>query len=270
MTAAYAARIWVRRVMATGEVEPFPDRARWHANQWRCHDTRIAAIALVDSAARGALIRSTACGASAPEAMSIERTLERAMHDAQSGRLDAAMASVRTVLRLQPGNSDALQLLGLFLTQSGQQEQAVVQLERAVAIAPRVAGYRNNLGNALVGAGRHRDAVDQYRAAIEIDPSYVRAYLGLALALVSLRESDAAVEACHAGLRLRPDWPEMAMCAAAAYEAGDRMDEAVTFLEQAVARMPSHAALRSRYLFSLNYVSWDVDLTPLLSPQFMQ
>lgn len=48
--------------------------------------------------------------------MSIERTLERAMHDAQSGRLDAAVASVRTVLRLQPKNADALQLMGLFLT----------------------------------------------------------------------------------------------------------------------------------------------------------
>lgn len=181
------------------------------------------------------------------------------MQDAQSGRLDAAISSVRTLLRLQPRNADALQLLGLFLTQNGQQQQAVAQLERAVAIAPQVAGYRNNLGNALVGAGRHRDAVAQYRAAIDIDPAYARAHLGLALALVSLRESDAAVEACAKGLALRPEWPEMAVCAAAAYEAGDRMDEAVAFLEGEVARMRGHEALRSRYLFSLNYVMRDAE-----------
>jgi predicted O-linked N-acetylglucosamine transferase (SPINDLY family) len=191
--------------------------------------------------------------------MSIERTLERAMHDAQSGRLDAAIASVRTVLRLQPRNADALQLLGLFLTQAGQPQQAVAQLERAVAIAPRVAGYRNNLGNALVGAGRREDAAAQYRAAIEIDPAYSRAYLGLALALTALRESDAAIEACRAGLALRPSWPEMADCAASAFAAGDRMDEAATFLKDQIARNPGHRHLRSHYLFSLNYASCDAE-----------
>ena len=191
--------------------------------------------------------------------MSIERTLERAMHDAQSGRLDAAVASVRTVLRLQPKNADALQLMGLFLTQLGQPQQAVAQLERAVAISPRVTGYRNNLGNALVGAGRQEDAAAQYRAAIEIDPSYSRAYLGLALALTALRQSDAAIEACRAGLALRPNWPEMADCAASAFAAGDRMDEAATFLKDQVARNPGHRSLRSHYLFSVNYLSCDAD-----------
>ncbi|MBU3729012.1 MAG: tetratricopeptide repeat protein [Phycisphaerales bacterium] len=195
--------------------------------------------------------------------MSIERTLERAIQDAKSGRLAAAIAAVRTVLRLQPRNADAMQILGLFLSQGGQQDQAVAQLARAVELAPRVAGYRNNLGNALVSAGRHSEAVDQYRMAIELDPAYHRAHLGLALALLPLRDSDAAIAACRAGLALRPDWPEMAMCAAAAYEAGDRMDEAVEFLEAQVARNPGHEPLRSRYLFSLNYITRDADRVAL-------
>ena len=96
--------------------------------------------------------------------MSSERTLERAMQDARSGRLDAAIASVRTLLRVQPRDADALQVLGLLLTQNGQQEQAVTQLERAVAIAPEVAGYRNNLGNALMAAARNREAAEQYES----------------------------------------------------------------------------------------------------------
>ena len=72
--------------------------------------------------------------------MSSQQTLQRALQDAQSGRLDAAIAAVRTVVRVQPRNADALQMLGLFLSQAGQHAQAVVQLERAVAIAPQVAG----------------------------------------------------------------------------------------------------------------------------------
>ena len=191
--------------------------------------------------------------------MSIARTLERALQDAQSGRLDAAIVSLRTALRLQPRNTDAMQMLGLLLTQCGQLPQAIVQLERAVAIAPRVAGYRNNLGNALAGAGRHRDAVSQYRTAVEIDPGYARAYLGLALALMSLRESDEAIAACQAGLALRPQWPEMADCAASALAAGDRIDEAIALLQEQVELNPDHRLLRSHYLFRLHYASGDTD-----------
>lgn len=187
--------------------------------------------------------------------MSSERTLERAMQDARSGRLDDAIASVRTLLRVQPRNADALQVLGLFLTQDGRQEQAVTQLERAVAIAPRVAGYRNNLGNALMAVARNREAAEQFRAAIDLDPAYARAYLGMSLALMGLRDSDGAHAACMAGLAIRPDWPEMAISAAAALEAGDRMDEAVGFLRAQVARHADHRPLRTRYLFALNYPS---------------
>ena len=187
--------------------------------------------------------------------MSSERTLERAMQDARSGRLEAAIASVRTLLRVQPRNADALQMLGLFLTQSGQQEQAVMPLERAVAIAPQVAAYRNNLGNALMAAARNREAAEQFRAAIGLDPSYVRAHLGMSLALLALRDSDGAHAACMAGLAIRPDWPEMAISAGSALEAGDRMDEAVEFLRAQVARHPAHRPLRTRYLFALNYPS---------------
>jgi predicted O-linked N-acetylglucosamine transferase (SPINDLY family) len=191
--------------------------------------------------------------------MGSDRTLERALQDARSGRLAEAIASVRTVLRVQPRNADALQMLGLFLTQDGQQQQAVIQLERAVAIAPQVAGYRNNLGNALMAAARNHDAAAQFRAAIELDPSYARAHLGLALASMALRDSDGAHAACMAGLAVRPDWPEMAIAAGSALEAGDRMDEAVEFLRGQVARHPGHRGLRTRYLFALNYPSISAD-----------
>ncbi|MBM4099449.1 MAG: tetratricopeptide repeat protein [Planctomycetes bacterium] len=187
--------------------------------------------------------------------MSSQQTLQRALQDAQSGRLDAAIAAVRTVVRVQPRNADALQMLGLLLAQSGQHGQAVVQLERAVSIAPQVAGYRNNLGNALMGAGRARDAAAQFRAAVEVDPSYARAFLGLGLALAEVHDSDGAVEACRRGLALRPTWPELALCAASALEAADRLPEAIDWLRSAVASSPAHEQLRGRLAFALNYAA---------------
>jgi protein O-GlcNAc transferase len=182
-------------------------------------------------------------------------TLQRALQDAQSGKLDAAIASVRSLLRIQPKNTDALQLLGLFLTQAGQSQQAVVQLERAVSLAPQVAGYRNNLGNALAGIGRQRDAAAQYEKAVALDPAYFRAYLGLALARTAMLDAPGAVEACRRGLAIRPDWPEMVSCAATAFEAADRIDEAIRCVRDAVRRDPSSELLRSKLAFLLNYAA---------------
>ena len=183
-----------------------------------------------------------------------QNTLQRALHDAQSGKLDTAIASLRTLLRGQPKNTDAMQLLGLLLTQCGQTELAVVQLKRAVALAPRSAGYRNNLGNALRGLGKHAEAAKQYEEAIAIDPSYFRAFLGLALARTELFDSAGAAEICRRGLAIRPDWPEMIICAAAAYEAADQLDEALVLVRESLSRSRSNPILLSKLAFILNYL----------------
>ncbi len=190
-------------------------------------------------------------------AEAVRASLQRALQDAQSGGIDAALTSVRALLRIQPKNADALQILGLFLTQIGQPQQAITQLQRAVAIAPNIAGYRNNLGNALMDSGRHRDAVDQFHAAVRLDATYARAYLGLAIACIALKDSDAAVDACRRGFALRQDWPELSSCAAAALEAGDRMPESVDWLRNAIARSGSSEQLLSKFAFALNYLSVD-------------
>lgn len=182
-------------------------------------------------------------------------TLQRALQDAQAGKLDAAIASVRALLRLQPKNTDAMQMLGLFLTQCGQTQQAVAQLERAVALEPQAAGYRNNLGNALSGVGRHRDAVAQFEKAAAIDPGYFRAYLGLALARIALLDSSGAVDACRRGLAVRPDWPEMISCAAGAFESADKIDEAILLVREAASRGTANEVLLSKLAFLLNYAS---------------
>lgn len=184
-------------------------------------------------------------------------TLQRALQDARSGKLDSAIASVRALLRVQPKNTDAMQMLGLLLTQCGQSALAVVQLERAVALEPRSASYRNNLGNALSGLGRYADAAAQYEEAIASDPSYFRAFLGLARARTAMLDSAAAADACRRGLAIRPDWPEMISCAASAFESADQLDSALDLVRGALAKEPGHAMLRAKLALLLNYPGCD-------------
>lgn len=180
-------------------------------------------------------------------------TIQRALQDAQSGRLDGAIASLRSLLRMQPKNTEAMQVLGLLLTQAGQREQAIVQLERAAQLEPQAAAFRNNLGNALLDHGRARDAALQFAKAVELDRNYFRAFLGLALARTALHDSVGAIEACRRGLAIRTNWPEMSLCAAAALESGDRLDEAIACLREALAQSPGDERLLSRLALALNY-----------------
>ena len=57
--------------------------------------------------------------------------LEQAIRDAREGRLDAALATVRMRVRLQPKDVDAMQMLALLLVRSGRRDEAMHQIGRA-------------------------------------------------------------------------------------------------------------------------------------------
>ena len=186
--------------------------------------------------------------------MASESPIQRAIRDAREGRLDSGIASLRFLVQRQPGNLDALQALGLLLTQAGQVAQAAHHLSRAVAAAPQVPGFRNNYAIALMSLGRHAEAAEQLRKAVEADPRYERAWLGLALACTQTGDVTTAIEACERGLALRPAWPELSRAHAGALEAADRIEESVAVLEAAVAATPRDPDLRARLLLALNYL----------------
>ncbi|MFM1822172.1 MAG: hypothetical protein RI967_438 [Planctomycetota bacterium] len=187
--------------------------------------------------------------------MAADSTIQRAIQDAREGRLDAAIASLRFLVRRQPGNLDALQALAMLLVQSGQTEQALAHLTRAAALAPRVPAYRNNLANALMGLGRHREAAVELRKALEIDPRYELAWLGLAIASTGAGDLAGAIDACERGGALRAGWAALARAHANALEAADRVDDAITVLERAIAGNANDHELRAAHLRMLNYAT---------------
>ena len=186
--------------------------------------------------------------------MAASEALQRAIQDAQAGRLDAALASVRMLAKRRPDDLEAIAVLGLLLMQAGQLDQAIHHLSRAVALAPHLAGPRNNLANALVNARRHKEAEQHWLKALEADPAYARAWMGLAIARTHLHDAAGALQAAERGLALQPDWPEMTRNRAEALAAADRAEDAARALEDAVARHPGHAGLRSNLLMALNYL----------------
>lgn len=77
-------------------------------------------------------------------AKSAERAIQRALQDAQSGRIVDAIAALRLHLRLNPRSGEAMAVLGMLLAQDGQLNQAIQQLSRAVQLMPNAAGAHSN------------------------------------------------------------------------------------------------------------------------------
>ena len=191
--------------------------------------------------------------------MSSQSTLDKAMRDAREGRLSAALASVRLLVRTQPKDWNAAQVLGFLLLQSGALAQALHQLERAVTANPNSPAFRNNFANALLNAQRPHEAVAQWKKALETDPTYSKAFLGLTLAFAELGDSTSAIEAGRRGMAMRPDWPELAMNLASKLKDTGRVEEAIALLRPATIAHPKNAGLRSNFLLALNYLDESVE-----------
>ncbi len=185
--------------------------------------------------------------------MASKTTLERALHDAENGRLAAAVATLRIAVNRDPKDFEAAQIFGMLLLWSGELPQALHHFGRCVTAAPRIVGFRNNYANALMNANRIDDAVVQLRAAIEIDPKYATAYLGLTVACAQTGDSDSGIEAGRRGTALRPEWAELSRNFASVLKDTGRVDEALAEFKRAIEHSPKDAGLRSGFLWAVNY-----------------
>jgi tetratricopeptide (TPR) repeat protein len=131
--------------------------------------------------------------------------LAEAERHVRAGRLKDAIAAYERVLAREPGNSLALNNLGVALRRAGEAERAVRCFAAAVRHNPRNADAHYNLGNALRDAKRHDDAIECYRRALKLNPRYAAAYVNLALALKAAKRVADARRCLVAGLRALPD-----------------------------------------------------------------
>lgn len=158
-------------------------------------------VATVESALR-AMWRRWCAQASGEKRPGLADLLRAAMQQHNAGNLGAAQALYLRMLAIDPGQTDALNLLGIVAYSTGDFAQAEAYASQAVALDPGYPPYRLNLGNALAAQGRHEKARDLLADLVRRTPDFAEAHFNLGNTYSALGQKEEAIVAYRAVLAL--------------------------------------------------------------------
>ena len=186
-----------------------------------------------------------------PGAQRAAAALQQGLALHKAGNLDPARAIYEDILRVNPRDFDALQLLATISAQTGQYEKAVELFSRVLAVHSNNAALFNNRGVALFELKRFDEALASYARAIALKPDYAEAHVGHANALAQLGLFPDAVASYERGIQIKPDHSEahcnLGVCL---HEIG-RTEEAAASYERAISIDPAYAEAHSNLGVSL-------------------
>ncbi|MFV3077644.1 tetratricopeptide repeat protein [Niveispirillum fermenti] len=158
----------------------------------------------------------------------------------RAGRIDRAASAYRDVLAAEPGNADALHLLGMTERQSGRVTEAETLIRRALTLAPHLLEARLNLANILMARGDTPAAMMQWRRVLAIDPANAPAWhaLGSASAGHGGAGRPDAIRALRRAARLMPSRADIQHDLGLLLRQDDRIDEAIACQRRALSLEP--------------------------------
>lgn len=177
--------------------------------------------------------------------------LREALAHHQAGRLREAEALYRALLESDPGNSDALHLLGVAAHQLGRHDEAIGLIGRAIGADPARHEFHNNLGEALRALGRHAEAERCYRAALALAPDSAAAHGNLGQALLAQQRFEEAEPSYRRAAELDPGNAVVLVNLAFVLIELGRLEEAERRSRQALALQPGNAELHNFLAVSL-------------------
>ncbi len=182
----------------------------------------------------------------APE---IPVTLSLPLHEAlalasqhqQAGRLAAAEALCRDILRAQPNCASAWHLLGIVAHQAGNATAALDCVRRAVAADGTIALYHCNLGEMYRLAGQRDAALAAGRQALALDPNLPEALNNVGIVHYERDEFDDAVTHYRRAIVLAPQYVEAHSNLGNALRAQKKYEDALIAYRQALQLRPAYA-----------------------------
>jgi protein O-GlcNAc transferase len=162
-----------------------------------------------------------------------------AMH--QRGQLAEAERGYREILKLDPGDFDAVHLLGVIFVQRGQFAEGERLIAQALAIDPNEPNALINRGIALAELQRFEEAIASFDKAIALKPDYAEAFGGRGNALKALKRHDEALASYDRAISLKAGYAEAFSNRGNALQELKRFDDALASYDRAIALKPDFA-----------------------------
>jgi cytochrome c-type biogenesis protein CcmH/NrfG len=122
-------------------------------------------------------------------------------------RVEEGMVHLARAIRIDPGDPDVHESLGVIPMQRGNLADAIVQLAEAVRIAPSRFDLRHHLGLALARQGRLDESAEQLAVTVRLRPEKAQVHISFGDVLTALGRRDEAAAQYAEALRLDPGNP---------------------------------------------------------------
>jgi len=152
----------------------------------------------------------------------------------QSGKSGEAEDRYRRILRAQPGNVDALYLLGEIANRSGRHERAIELISKAIAANDGVAMFHHELGSALRASRELIRAERSFARAIELAPDDLQSLTELGDLQLDMGKAADAERTFRELQRRAPGLLTASVNLGSALMAQNRLDEATASLNEAL------------------------------------
>jgi protein O-GlcNAc transferase len=124
----------------------------------------------------------------------------------QQQRLESAELVASSILRLNPKDLIALQIVGLCMAMQGRSREAVPPLLKAAQLDPKNAELLSNLARAQHGAELYREVLETYAKLLRLVPDSAQMQTDRGTALAKLKRFDEAEQAYEKAITLQPDY----------------------------------------------------------------
>ncbi len=135
----------------------------------------------------------------------ISKQLEQGIAFHNAGKLGEAEKLYRNVLKVDPGNADANNLLGLIAHSVGKSELACQFYRKAVEANPGFSEAHFNLANACRRLGKYEDAIQSYNQVLQLNPDHADARNNLGVTCLGLGHLEEATQCFRTLLASQPD-----------------------------------------------------------------
>jgi tetratricopeptide (TPR) repeat protein len=169
-----------------------------------------------------------------------DQALALAEQHLQAGRLPAAEALCRDILRARPECAPVLHLLGVVVYQAGNLQAAIDLMRRATMADGTIALYHCNLGEMCRLAGQRDAALAAGRRALAIDPNMPQALNNVGIVHYERDEFDDAVAHYRRAIARAPSYAEAHSNLGNALGAQQKYDDALTAYRQARQLRPAY------------------------------